>query len=316
MRCRRCGQEMKVKPVEVGKDAQGNPIYNDYAFCYECKIKINLDKKKGKSVNPTDDKAVTKAPEKAEENTLLEGMEIPEELKKAQEPPKEDLSLTRQFEAQVEQLVAKDVEEEPEVNPTYVEEVKVQEKKAPKKKPEKKPDQKKPEQKKPEKKAEGRAKEQPERKPAKRPERPKKETQKQQERRLNEIPEKRVKEVRAKTKKKKGKGIIKFLVFVLIMAALGAAIYFNRETVKGWINVGLEKFDAMTDKKDEKKDNKEDDATTDIEDIVDQIDAASDESGNGTEGTEGTDGADAAEPAADSNATDGANADGADAPTE
>ena len=48
MRCKRCGQEMKVKSVEVGKDTQGNPIYNDYAFCYECKIKINLDKKKDK----------------------------------------------------------------------------------------------------------------------------------------------------------------------------------------------------------------------------------------------------------------------------
>ena len=46
MKCKRCGNEMKIKPVEVGKDRQGDPIYNTYAFCYDCKIKVNLDKQR------------------------------------------------------------------------------------------------------------------------------------------------------------------------------------------------------------------------------------------------------------------------------
>ena len=101
MRCKRCGQEMKVKSVEVGKDTQGNPIYNDYAFCYECKIKINLDKKKAKKtdVNPAQEQS---AAEKTREN----------ELEKQIQDPQEDLSLTRVFEARVEDIVEKDMDYE------------------------------------------------------------------------------------------------------------------------------------------------------------------------------------------------------------
>ena len=206
MRCKRCGQEMKVKSVEVGKDTQGNPIYNDYAFCYECKIKINLDKRKAKVGKPGESKD--------------------------QEPEKEDLSLTRVFEAQVEPIVAKDREE---VDSTkYTREQKKspdrnQEKKTgrdsekrpsrkrteqPKKRPEKKPDSI------PEKRVKG----QPER----RPEKPRKESRIQRETDFDSIPEKRVKEVRKREKprRKKGKGIIKFIVFILIVAAIGAAVYF------------------------------------------------------------------------------------------
>lgn len=43
MRCSRCGAEMKIKNVKTGTDIYGNPIYNKYAYCYQCKIKRNLD---------------------------------------------------------------------------------------------------------------------------------------------------------------------------------------------------------------------------------------------------------------------------------
>lgn len=46
MKCKRCGNEMKIKPVEVGKDKQGDPIYHTYAFCYDCKVKVDLDKQR------------------------------------------------------------------------------------------------------------------------------------------------------------------------------------------------------------------------------------------------------------------------------
>ena len=224
MRCKKCGNEMKIKAVEVGKDEQGNPIYNDYAFCYECKIKINLDKKKGK---------------KGEKRT----------------EPQEDLSMTRQFEAQMEELVGSEAEEENVSGSTSVREYTEEQR-------ERRPAKRKVDSK--EKKSEKRAKEQPKKKPEKRPEREKqiKESQRDHEKKFKEMPEKRVKEVR---KKAKGRGFLKFLVFVLIVAGIGAAVYFNRDTVKGWVHWGLEKFDSMSDGKDDKKDDTKSDVTDDID---------------------------------------------------
>ena len=100
------------------------------------------------------------------------------------------------------------------------------------------------------------------------------------------MPEKRVKEVRKKTKtsKKRGKGILKFIVVLLVIAGIGAAAYFNQDTIKGWIHWGLEKFDSVSDGEDKKKEDKQ-------TDIVDDIDAA----GDATD-TPDTDASDSAEP--------------------
>ena len=46
MKCSRCGAEMKIKNVKVDTDIYGNPIYNKYAYCYNCKIKRNLGQQK------------------------------------------------------------------------------------------------------------------------------------------------------------------------------------------------------------------------------------------------------------------------------
>ena len=246
MRCKRCGQEMKVKSVEVGKDTQGNPIYNDYAFCYECKIKINLDKKKAKrtDVNPAQEQS---AAEKTREN----------ELEKQIQDPQEDLSLTRVFEARVEDIVEKDMDYEAPAQELVTEYS--EEKKSVKCKPEQK-----------------------NKKPAKKKEKPEKavkdragkETQRQHEKKFKEMPEKRVKEVRTKekSKKRRGKGFLKFFVFVLIMAAIGAALYFNRETVKGWINIGVKKFESIMDKKDDKKkEDQEEKKNESIDQVMEDI---------------------------------------------
>ncbi len=247
MRCKRCGNEMKIKAVEVGKDAQGNPIYNDYAFCYECKIKINLDKKREKE-------------KKIREERKVE--------------PTEDLSLTRQFEIPMDAI---------DFNDDYVREYIEQqkEKKVVKKAPDSQ--EKKLEKKKPEPKTA--SKQKTEKKPE-RPTRSTRESQRDYDRKFKEMPEKRVKEVRKKTKtsKKRGKGIIKFLVAILIIAGIGAAAYFNQDTIKGWIHWGLEKFDSVSDGEDKKQEDKK-------TDIVDDIDAADDNTD-----TPDTDASNAAEP--------------------
>ena len=46
MKCTRCGKEMTIKPVQSGTDESGEPVFTRYAFCYDCKIKVNLDKQK------------------------------------------------------------------------------------------------------------------------------------------------------------------------------------------------------------------------------------------------------------------------------
>lgn len=46
MKCTRCGKEMTIRPIETGTDEAGNPVFTRYALCYNCKIKVNLDKKK------------------------------------------------------------------------------------------------------------------------------------------------------------------------------------------------------------------------------------------------------------------------------
>ena len=315
MRCRRCGQEMKVKSVEVGKDAQGNPIYNDYAFCYECKIKINLDKKKTKKDSSA----------KPSEQIPSEKLNMGEQMEQPQEP-QEDLSLTRQFEAQVEELVEKDIEGEESVAPKIVTEYKEEqvEEKSVKRKPEQK--NKKPAKKK--EKPENRTKESVEKKPERRPEkavkdRAGKETQRQHEKKFKEMPEKRLKEIRTKekSKKRRGKGFLKFLVFVLIMAAIGAALYFNRETVKGWINIGVKKFESIMDKKDDKKkEDQEEKKNESIDQVMEDIDAAAEQDAttNGTEGqgtdSQGTDGA--TDPTTTDNTADSTNANGTATQTE
>lgn len=39
MKCKHCGEEMTIKDKKIGEDEFGEPIYQAYAFCYNCKIK-------------------------------------------------------------------------------------------------------------------------------------------------------------------------------------------------------------------------------------------------------------------------------------
>lgn len=151
MKCKRCGHEMKIKPIEVGKDKQGNPIYNAYAFCYDCKIKVNLDKQREQKE------------ERAEYRTG------------GQDKGKSVRTKT-----------------------------------------------------------------------------------KKKKRGSVRLPFKSSGKKKTKIKEKKRHGLLKFVIFLIILAVLGTAAYYNRETLKKWAKIGIEKIN------DEKKKDAEKDAETDM----------------------------------------------------
>lgn len=43
MKCTQCQNEMRIAPEIVGTDSSGTPIYHRFAYCDNCKIKIDLD---------------------------------------------------------------------------------------------------------------------------------------------------------------------------------------------------------------------------------------------------------------------------------
>lgn len=144
MKCKRCGNEMKIKPVEIGKDKQGNPIYNTYAFCYDCKMKVNLDKQREQGEEKDGRKSSNKSREK-----------IVKKKKK-----RNSIGLPVKFSG---------------------------------------------------------------------------------------------KKKKSKAKEKKGHGFLKFIFFLLILAILGTAAYYNRETLKKWVKQGNEKLNEEKEKDIEKE---------------------------------------------------------------
>ena len=42
MRCTKCGREMRIGSEEYCKDANGNPMYKNFAYCGTCRIKSEL----------------------------------------------------------------------------------------------------------------------------------------------------------------------------------------------------------------------------------------------------------------------------------
>ncbi|MEE1085710.1 MAG: hypothetical protein U0L05_00840 [Schaedlerella sp.] len=48
MKCPICGKDVELRNRQVGVDEQGNPVFNQYAVCKDCKKQWNLDKKRAK----------------------------------------------------------------------------------------------------------------------------------------------------------------------------------------------------------------------------------------------------------------------------
>lgn len=48
MRCPKCGKDVELQNKQVGADENGEPIFNEYAICKDCKKQWNLDKQREK----------------------------------------------------------------------------------------------------------------------------------------------------------------------------------------------------------------------------------------------------------------------------
>ena len=45
MKCPICGKELELRNKQIGTNENGDPIFNEYAICRDCKKQWNLDKK-------------------------------------------------------------------------------------------------------------------------------------------------------------------------------------------------------------------------------------------------------------------------------
>ena len=48
MRCPICGKEVELQKKQVGVDETGEPVFNQYAVCRDCRKQWNLDKRRAK----------------------------------------------------------------------------------------------------------------------------------------------------------------------------------------------------------------------------------------------------------------------------
>ena len=48
MKCPICGNELEIKNKQIGTDNSGDPVFNEYAVCRDCKKQWNLDKQRAK----------------------------------------------------------------------------------------------------------------------------------------------------------------------------------------------------------------------------------------------------------------------------
>ena len=73
MKCPICGKELELRNKQIGTNENGDPIFNEYAICRDCKKQWNLDKQRAK-------RAAKKAAEKP----------VPEEKAPAEKPVQKD----------------------------------------------------------------------------------------------------------------------------------------------------------------------------------------------------------------------------------
>lgn len=64
MKCPKCGKEVELQTKKVGTSESGDPIYNEYAICRDCKKQWNLDKQRAKKAAESVKKEEPKAPVK------------------------------------------------------------------------------------------------------------------------------------------------------------------------------------------------------------------------------------------------------------
>ena len=50
MKCPICGKDVELKNRQVGTDENGEPVFNEYAVCRDCKKQWNLDRQRAKKM--------------------------------------------------------------------------------------------------------------------------------------------------------------------------------------------------------------------------------------------------------------------------
>lgn len=83
MKCPKCGKDVLLQNKKVGVDADGNPIFNEYAVCKDCRKQWNLDKQRARksdaqSVPPISETDTTKN-KKTTDTSSVSKKPVPEE---------------------------------------------------------------------------------------------------------------------------------------------------------------------------------------------------------------------------------------------
>lgn len=89
MKCPICGKDLELQKKQIGTSENGDPIFNEYAICRDCKKQWNLDKQRARKMAAK--KAAAQAAVKAEEPAAQEEVRqanAPEKkaVRKAEEP--------------------------------------------------------------------------------------------------------------------------------------------------------------------------------------------------------------------------------------
>ena len=51
MKCPSCGKELERMKRQVGTTESGDPIFNEYAVCRDCKKQWNLDRQRARKIS-------------------------------------------------------------------------------------------------------------------------------------------------------------------------------------------------------------------------------------------------------------------------
>lgn len=73
MKCPSCGKELERMKRQVGTTESGDPIFNEYAVCRDCKKQWNLDRQRARKIaaKKEAEQAEAKPVDKAESKVLL-----------------------------------------------------------------------------------------------------------------------------------------------------------------------------------------------------------------------------------------------------
>ena len=50
MKCPICGNKLEIKNKQIGTDNSGDPVFNEYAVCRDCKKQWNLDRQRARKI--------------------------------------------------------------------------------------------------------------------------------------------------------------------------------------------------------------------------------------------------------------------------